>query len=70
MKFFLFLFFFALTACQDYNFNSSDRDGCVLYGSGAVKNNDQALVTNYQQSNIPAYGLKAGPGAIGIGKEF
>jgi hypothetical protein len=38
-------------------------DGCVLYGNGGVKNNDQDLIDNYQQSNIPAYGIKAGPGA-------
>lgn len=38
-------------------------DGCLLYGSGGVKNNDQALIDNYQQSNLPAIGLKAGPGA-------
>ena len=38
-------------------------DGCVLYGSGGVKNNDQNLVANYQQSNVPALGVKAGPGA-------
>ena len=38
-------------------------DGCVLYGSGGVKNNDQDLIDNYQQSNIPAYGVKGGPGA-------
>ncbi len=38
-------------------------DGCLLYGSGGVKNNDQDLISNYQQSNIPAFGIKAGPGA-------
>lgn len=38
-------------------------DGCILYGSGGVKNNDQDLIDNYQQANIPAYGIKAGPGA-------
>jgi hypothetical protein len=38
-------------------------DGCVLYGTGNVKNNDQDLIDNYQQSSIPAYGIKAGPGA-------
>jgi hypothetical protein len=38
-------------------------DGCFLYGSGGVKNNDQDLIDNYQQSNVPAYGIKAGPGA-------
>lgn len=38
-------------------------DGCLLYGSGGVKNNDQDLVENYQQSNVPALGIKAGPGA-------
>ena len=38
-------------------------DGCLLYGSGGVKNNDQDLVENYQQSNIPAVGFKGGPGA-------
>jgi len=38
-------------------------DGCLLYGSGGVKNNDQDLIENYQQSNVPAYGIKAGPGA-------
>lgn len=38
-------------------------DGCLLYGSGGVKNNDQDLVENYQQSNIPALGFKGGPGA-------
>lgn len=38
-------------------------DGCLLYGSGGVKNNDQDLIDNYQQSNLPAYGIKAGPGA-------
>lgn len=38
-------------------------DGCILYGTGGVKNNDQDLVENYQQSNIPAFGIKAGPGA-------
>jgi hypothetical protein len=38
-------------------------DGCVLYGSGGVKNNDQDLIENYQQANVPAYGIKIGPGA-------
>ena len=38
-------------------------DGCLLYGSGGVKNNDQELIDNYQQSNVPAIGIKAGPGA-------
>lgn len=38
-------------------------DGCLLYGSGGVKNNDTDLVENYQQSNLPAIGIKAGPGA-------
>jgi len=38
-------------------------DGCLLYGSGGVKNNDQSLIESYQQSDIPAYGIKAGPGA-------
>lgn len=38
-------------------------DGCFLYGSGGVKNNDQDLIDNYQQSNVPAYGFKGGPGA-------
>lgn len=38
-------------------------DGCLLYGSGGVKNLDQDLIENYQQSNIPAVGLKVGPGA-------
>ena len=38
-------------------------DGCALFGSGGVKNNDQDVISNYQQSNVPAYGFKAGPGA-------
>ncbi len=38
-------------------------DGCILYGAGGVKNNDQDLIENYQQANIPAYGIKGGPGA-------
>jgi hypothetical protein len=38
-------------------------DGCFLYGSGGVKNYDQDFIDNYQQSNLPAYGIKAGPGA-------
>ncbi len=38
-------------------------DGCFLYGSGGVNNIDQNLIDNYQQSNVPALGFKAGPGA-------
>lgn len=38
-------------------------DGCLLYGNGGVKNNDTSVIENYQQSNVPAFGLKAGPGA-------
>jgi hypothetical protein len=37
-------------------------DGCVLYGAGSVKNTDNVNI-NYQQSNVGAYGIKAGPGA-------
>lgn len=37
-------------------------DGCVLMGSGGVKNNDQNVIQEYRQSDIPAYGIKAGPG--------
>ncbi|HXH75002.1 MAG TPA: hypothetical protein VNJ08_08555 [Bacteriovoracaceae bacterium] len=37
-------------------------DGCLLYGSGGVKNTERSG-PDYQQSNLPAYGLKGGPGA-------
>lgn len=37
-------------------------DGCFLYGAGAVRQ-DSGAGQNYQQSNIPAYGVKVGPGA-------
>lgn len=37
-------------------------DGCYLYGAGGVKNTGNASV-DYQQSNLPAWGLKGGPGA-------
>ena len=37
-------------------------DGCVFAGSGGVAADSSSAIT-YQQSNVPAYGLKAGPGA-------
>lgn len=37
-------------------------DGCLLYGSGGVSENSGSGV-DYQQSNVPAIGIKAGPGA-------
>lgn len=36
-------------------------DGCLLIGSGEINNKDAQ--PEYQQSNVPSYGLKAGPGA-------
>ena len=36
-------------------------DGCVLMGAGGVSATSNANVA-YQQSNVPAYGIKAGPG--------
>ncbi len=36
-------------------------DGCFLFGSGGVKSTDSSV--EYQQSNVGAYGFKAGPGA-------
>lgn len=38
-------------------------DACFFYGAGSVKNYNQNSLASYQQSNIPAYGLKTGPGA-------
>lgn len=38
-------------------------DACFLYGDGNVKNNDTSVIQKYQQSNVPAMGLKFGPGA-------
>lgn len=38
-------------------------DGCIMYGSGGVKNNDTSLIDDYQQANVPAMGVKMGPGA-------
>jgi hypothetical protein len=37
-------------------------DGCLMFGSGGVQNSSDPTVS-YQQSNVGAYGLKAGPGA-------
>lgn len=37
-------------------------DGCAFYGSGGVSA-DSGTGVRYQQSNVPAYGLKLGPGA-------
>ena len=37
-------------------------DGCFLFGSGGVAAPDSTDIT-YQQSSIPAYGFKGGPGA-------
>lgn len=34
-------------------------DGCLLAGAGAVS--AASSIVNYQQSNVPAYGIKAGP---------
>lgn len=36
-------------------------DGCVFAGSGGVSNTSDGV--DYQQSNVPAYGAKFGPGA-------
>ena len=38
-------------------------DGCLFYGSGGVSADNTGGVVSYQQSNVPAYGLKFGPGA-------
>jgi hypothetical protein len=38
-------------------------DGCAFYGSGGVSSDATGSQINYQQSNVPAYGLKFGPGA-------
>ncbi len=35
-------------------------DACLMLGSGGVSSTGSAI--NYQQSNIPAYGVKGGPG--------
>lgn len=35
-------------------------DGGILYGTGNVQNSEGSI---YQQSNVPAYGVKIGPGA-------
>jgi hypothetical protein len=37
-------------------------DGCAFYGSGGVSA-ESGTGVNYQQSNVPSYGLKIGPGA-------
>ncbi len=37
-------------------------DGCAFFGSGGVSA-ESGTGVNYQQSNVPAYGLKFGPGA-------
>lgn len=38
-------------------------DGCAFYGSGGVSAEASGSAVQYQQSNVPAYGLKFGPGA-------
>lgn len=38
-------------------------DGCAFYGSGGVSSDASGAAVQYQQSNVPAYGLKFGPGA-------
>ena len=38
-------------------------DGCAFYGSGGVSSDSSGGSVRYQQSNVPAYGLKFGPGA-------
>lgn len=38
-------------------------DGCAFYGSGGVSSDTSGGLVRYQQSNVPAYGLKFGPGA-------
>ncbi|MFL5784358.1 MAG: hypothetical protein ACJ76H_07120 [Bacteriovoracaceae bacterium] len=38
-------------------------DGCAFYGSGGVSSDSSGSDIHYQQSNVPAYGLKFGPGA-------
>ncbi len=38
-------------------------DGCAFYGSGGVSADASGTGIRYQQSNVPAYGLKFGPGA-------
>jgi hypothetical protein len=38
-------------------------DGCAFYGSGGVSADASGSAIQYQQSNVPAYGLKFGPGA-------
>lgn len=38
-------------------------DGCAFYGSGGVSSDTSGGLVKYQQSNVPAYGLKFGPGA-------
>lgn len=38
-------------------------DGCAFYGSGGVSADSSGAGVQYQQSNVPAYGLKFGPGA-------
>ena len=38
-------------------------DGCAFYGSGGVSAEASGSSIQYQQSNVPAYGLKFGPGA-------
>ena len=40
-------------------------DGCAFFGSGGVAA-DSGSGVNYKQSNIPAYGLKFGPGVSAI----
>ena len=37
-------------------------DGCAFAGTGGVEADSSSAIT-YQQSNVPAYGIKAGPGA-------
>lgn len=38
-------------------------DGCAFYGSGGVSAEASGSSIRYQQSSVPAYGLKFGPGA-------
>lgn len=38
-------------------------DGCAFYGSGGVSAEASGASIRYQQANVPAYGLKFGPGA-------
>ncbi len=38
-------------------------DGCAFFGSGGVSADATGSGISYQQSNVPSYGLKFGPGA-------